>query len=236
MMSAGAGSWLQQRSKLLGVLEGLAQQGLCDPAAGAAAAVRAARLAAGAKARSSSSSSSGRALGLLGLGWGSYITLCAAGDAAVADAGAVAAVALSPTTYGRDLDLAQLLKLPVALLPARFDTMEQLMLAIDLLRPPFAPRCVFKRYGKIKPGWASWLPQWNDNRAMLQVAEVLEVVVAYLRRELGGVPSAGLPPPEYTPVAEGSGAAKARDAARTAAAAVRKQQDTAATSGKGVRG
>jgi len=39
---------------------------------------------------------------------------------------------------------------------------------------------------QVKPGWASWLPQWIDNRAMYQAAEGLLLAVGYLRRELLG--------------------------------------------------
>jgi hypothetical protein len=43
------------------------------------------------------------------------------------------------------------LQLPVALLPAKYDPMEQVMLNIDLLQRPYAQRCIFKRCGKV--GW-----------------------------------------------------------------------------------
>lgn len=48
---------------------------------------------------------------------------------------------------------------------------------------------------QVKPGWAHWLPQWIDNRAMYQAAEQLLMAVAYLKRELLDIPDDSLPPP-----------------------------------------
>jgi len=74
---------------------------------------------------SSSSSSSGKPLGMLGLGWGSYVGLRAAGDEDFVDEGLVAVACMSPTTFMFDSELSQDLRVPVALLPAKYDTMDQ---------------------------------------------------------------------------------------------------------------
>lgn len=39
---------------------------------------------------------------------------------------------------------------------------------------------------QVKPGWLNWLPQWDDNRAMLAAAESVLLAVAFLQRELLG--------------------------------------------------
>jgi hypothetical protein len=164
----GPGSWQQQRPKLLQLLEAMQQQGLYDPDAGLVQPDPAASAAVGggaeqqqdteadAEASSSSSSSSqqqptvtGRPLGLLGIGWGSFLGLHAAGDDAVVAAGAKVLVALSPATYNKDYDLSCKLQLPVALLPAKYDSMEQVMMFINLLAKPWELRCIFKRFGKV---------------------------------------------------------------------------------------
>lgn len=167
----GPGSWQQQRPKLLALLEAMQQQGLYDPDAAAPAAAAAAADAppqqqqqegedagTGAEASSSSSSSggaqaqaqvAGRPLGLLGLSWGSFIGLHAAGDEAVVAAGVKVLAALSPATYNRDYDITVKLALPVALLPAKYDVMDQVMMFINLLAKPWEMRCVFKRFGKV---------------------------------------------------------------------------------------
>lgn len=167
----GPGSWEQQRPKLQTLLEALQEQGLYDKHAAAA----------GEDAQESSSSSSGeqqqdssrgvqqqdsssdssgggqagRPLGVLGLGWGNYIAFRAAGDPEFVAAGIRAVAAISPVTFMKDLDLATALKLPVCLLPAKYDPMEQMMLTIDLLQRLYAKRCCFKRFGKV--GWGAWL-------------------------------------------------------------------------------
>lgn len=71
---------------------------------------------------------------MLGIGWGSFIGLHAAGDGAVVAAGAKVLVALSPATYNKDYDITTKLQLPVCLLPAKYDTMDQVKLS-----PPFCP-------------------------------------------------------------------------------------------------
>jgi dienelactone hydrolase len=152
--NVGPGSWLQQRPRLLQLLEEMQQQGLYDKAAAAAAAKSStadgSSSSEGAKQPSSSSSSStGRPLGILGLGWGTYLGLQAAGDDECVAAGLHAVAAMSPVTFQKDYDLAKALQLPVALLPAKYDPMEQVMLTIDLLQPPYIKRCIFKRYGKV---------------------------------------------------------------------------------------
>lgn len=38
----------------------------------------------------------------------------------------------------------------VALLPAKYDTMDQMMLFINMLAKPWELRCIFKRYGKVR--------------------------------------------------------------------------------------
>lgn len=40
-------------------------------------------------------------------------------------------------------------QVPVCLLPAKYDPMDQMMLTIDLLQRQYAPRCIFKRFGKV---------------------------------------------------------------------------------------
>jgi dienelactone hydrolase len=153
---AGPGSWLQQRPRLLQLLEEMQQQGLYDKDAATPAAIASSSADSSsssgeaAEASSSSSSSTGRPLGVLGLGWGTYIGLRAAGDDECIAAGINAVAAMSPVTFQKDYDLATALKLPVALLPAKYDPMEQAMLTIDLLQRPYAQRCIFKRYGKVR--------------------------------------------------------------------------------------
>jgi hypothetical protein len=155
----GPGSWAQQRPKLLQLLEAMQQQGLYDPNADPAATAAAGGAAddeqqQDTEASSSSNSSqqqwTGRPLGLLGMGWGTFIGLHAAGDDAVVAAGAKVLVALSPAAYNKDYDLTLKLKLPVALLPAKYDSMEQIMLFINLLAKPWELRCIFKRFGKVR--------------------------------------------------------------------------------------
>eukprot|EP00775_Hariotina_reticulata_P004402 gene4402-4655_t len=104
----------------------------------------------------------------------------------------VAVACMSPTTFMFDSELSKNLRVPVAMLPAKYDTMDQLMNLVKLLNRPYLPRCLFRRFGKVKPGWASWLPQWIDNRAMFQAAETLLLAVGYLRRELVGDDSSPL--------------------------------------------
>ncbi|KAF8060073.1 hypothetical protein HT031_005012 [Scenedesmus sp. PABB004] len=184
---AGPGSWAQQRPRLLGLLEAMAAEGLHDPATAQGGAPSGAQ--AGGDGR-------GRPLGALGLGWGSHVVLRAGGDAAALGLGLRCVAALSPVTYRADVDLGRALGVPVALLPAKYDAMEQLMLTLELAGPAWLGRCLFKRFGKLKPGWASWLPQWDDERAMFQAAEQLRLAVAWLRRELLGEASDVLPPPQ----------------------------------------
>jgi dienelactone hydrolase len=158
---AGPGSWLQQRPRLLQLLEEMQQQGLYEKDAATPAAIasssadssssgEAAEPSSSTSISSGSSGSSGRPLGVLGLGWGTYIGLRAAGDDECIAAGINAVAAMSPVTFQKDYDLATALKLPVALLPAKYDPMEQVMLTIDLLQRPYAQRCIFKRYGKVR--------------------------------------------------------------------------------------
>lgn len=42
------------------------------------------------------------------------------------------------------------LQVPVCLLAAKYDPMEQMMLTVDLLQRVYAPRCIFKRFGKVR--------------------------------------------------------------------------------------
>jgi hypothetical protein len=153
--NAGPGSWLQQRPRLLQLLEELQQQELYDKDAATPAAIDGSSADSSSSGEapepssSSSSGSSGRPLGVLGLGWGTYIGLRAAGDDECVAAGINAVAAMSPVTFQKDYDLATALKLPVALLPAKYDPMEQVMLTVDLLQRPYAKRCIFKRYGKV---------------------------------------------------------------------------------------
>lgn len=69
----------------------------------------------------------------------------------------------------------------------------------------------------MKPGWANWLPQWSDKRAMYQAAEQLLLSLAFLQRELLGntAASALLPPPLPSTVRT----AEEQEAAMKAAAA-----------------
>lgn len=114
---------MQQRPRLLQLLEAMQQQGIYNPGdAGAAAAdasspqedvgaADSSEAAAAATGTSNSSSSSGRPLALWGTGWGSFIGLQAAGDdAIVKSAGVRAMVAISPATYNKDFDIAQKLQ------------------------------------------------------------------------------------------------------------------------------
>jgi dienelactone hydrolase len=153
--NAGPGSWLQQRPRLLQLLEEMQQQGLYGKAAAPPGTFRANSSSSSSEEAtqetSSSSSTAGKPLGILGLGWGTYIGLRAAGDDECVAAGLHAVAAMSPVTYQKDYDIAMALQLPVALLPAKYDPMEQVMLNIDLLQRPYAQRCIFKRYGKV--GW-----------------------------------------------------------------------------------
>jgi dienelactone hydrolase len=161
--NAGPGSWLQQRPRLLQLLEEMQQQGLyhkdaATPAAADSSSTDSSSSSSGGEtpqpSSNSSSGSSGRPLGILGLGWGTYIGLRAAGDDKCVAAGINAVAAMSPVTFQKDYDLATALQLPVALLPAKYDPMEQVMLTVDLLQRPYARRCIFKRYGKVRLGCA----------------------------------------------------------------------------------
>jgi hypothetical protein len=170
----GPGSWPHLRPKMLQLLEAMQQQGMYDadassPPAAAAAAGGAGGdassvAAAGAADADSASPSSeqqqqqqqqqpvvtGRPLGLMGVGWGNFILFQAAGDDAVVEAGAKVLAAISPATYNKDYEMAVKLQLPVALLPAKYDTMDQMMLFINMLAKPWELRCIFKRYGKVR--------------------------------------------------------------------------------------
>ena len=169
----GPGSWQQQRPKLLQLLEAMQQQGLYDPEAtlqdppspaiaaadtdpdadtDTAAAGEEEEAAADSPASSSSSSTSssrasGRPLGMLGIGWGSFIGLHAAGDDAVVAAGAKVLVALSPATYNKDYDITTKLQLPVCLLPAKYDTMDQVKLSPPFCPPPPNPSGMLVNWG-----------------------------------------------------------------------------------------
>lgn len=155
---SGPGSWVQLRPKLLSLLEAMQQQGLYDAPAAAAAADADQQQPEQQHTAASSSSSvdhkqqpqQGRPLGLMGIGWGTFIGMHAAGDDAVVAAGAKVFVALSPAMYNKDYDLTRQLQLPVALLPAKYDSMDQVMMFINLLAKPWELRCIFKRYGKVR--------------------------------------------------------------------------------------
>jgi hypothetical protein len=160
----GPGSWPHLRPKMLQLLEAMQQQGLYDADATSPPAAAAADAAGAADADEASSSSSnedqqeqqqqqpavtGRPLGLMGVGWGNFILFQAAGDDAVVQAGAKALAAISPATYNKDYDMSLKLQLPVALLPAKYDTMDQMMLFINMFAKPWELRCIFKRFGKV---------------------------------------------------------------------------------------
>jgi hypothetical protein len=77
---------------------------------------------------------------------------------------------------------------------------------------------------QIKPGWAHWLPQWIDNRAMYQAAEQMLMCVGWLKRELLGEDDDGTLPP---PLSSADKEAAQQAAAEQAAAADAEEQEGA---------
>lgn len=115
----------------------------------------------------------------MGIGWGTFIGMHAAGDDAVVAAGVKVLVALSPAMYNKDYDLTRQLQLPVALLPAKYDSMDQVMMFINLLAKPWELRCIFKRYGKVR-GEARLSCPVVSFRSQITVATTCSVVAMLL--------------------------------------------------------